>query len=81
MPKKKLKIYLGGAFSGWRDDVIDSLPKSTVEFHDPRTDTDQSSIHAFTMGDKNGVTSCDAMLAYAQEGRENGPQDSPCRTL
>lgn len=66
-----MKIYLAGAFSGWRDDVIKALKKYDVEFYDPRTDTDQSSIHTFTTEDKNGVTGSDAILCFAQEGHEN----------
>ena len=47
-----MKIYLAGAFSGWRDNVIKSLSGCNIEFHDPRTDTEQTSICAFTIGDK-----------------------------
>ena len=66
-----MRIYLAGAFSGWRDDVISALSNYDITFYDPRTDTDQSSIHSFTMGDKNGVVESDAILCYAQQGHEN----------
>ena len=68
---KPLKIYLGGAFSGWRDGVISALNGCNITFYDPRTDTDQSSIHTFTTDDKNGVAGSDAILCYAQQGHEN----------
>jgi len=68
---KKIKIYLAGAFSGWRDNVIASLSSYPIEFYDPRTDTDQSSICSFTTDDKNGVANSSAILCYAQEGHEN----------
>ena len=79
-----MKIYLAGAFSGWRDGVINSLQDKVVkapyaqchdpvsiEFYDPRNDTDQSSICSFTRDDKEGVEGSDAILCYAQQGHEN----------
>jgi hypothetical protein len=66
-----MKIYLAGAFTGWRDDVIFSLNAYDIEFYDPRKDTDQSSIQAFTGEDKEGVTGSDAVLAFDIQGHEN----------
>lgn len=66
-----MKIYLAGAFSGWRDGVISALSGYPIEFYDPRTDTDQSSICSFTGEDRAGVVASDVIFCYAQQGYEN----------
>jgi len=64
-----MKIYLAGAFSGWRDSVIEGAPDH--EYYDPRKDTDQTAICRFTLGDQEGVESCEMLFCYDEEGHEN----------
>jgi nucleoside 2-deoxyribosyltransferase len=60
---KKLKIYLAGTFSNWREKVIKELHDS-FEFYHPLIHSRQGSMIEYVSDDLKAVAKCDIILAY-----------------
>lgn len=66
---QKIKCYLAGGFVSfgkypdWRDYIKEEL-SDLMDFYDPRTDTNQTSISTFVYEDLAGVESCDLVFYF-----------------
>ncbi len=74
---KKIRCYLAGGFvpfegyPDWRDFIKERVG-GKMDFYDPRTDTDQSSIATFVYQDIKGVESCDMAFYFVTNSGDVG---------
>ena len=66
---EKEKIYLAGAFSDWRDKIIQSLPK--FQFADPRNNR-QNAVAKLVEDDMNNACQCPILFGCFPEGHARG---------
>lgn len=71
---KKMKIYLAGPLSKWRDEVLSGL-KDIYEFYNPLTDSRQNCQMEYTPDDLEAVKNCDIIIAYQPKDK------TPCLAM
>ncbi len=71
---KKMKIYLAGPLSKWRDKVISEL-REIYEFYNPLIDSRQKCQAEYTPDDLEAVKNCDMIIAYQPKDR------TPCLAM
>lgn len=70
----KLKLYLAGPISGWREKTTEFL-KESFEVYDPIIKSRQRSQAEYAPDDLEAVKKCDIILAYQPKNKE------PCLAL
>jgi hypothetical protein len=67
---KKLKLYLAGPISGWREQTFNRL-KGHFDIYDPIKHSRQRSQSEYAPDDLKAVKNCDVILAYQPKDKPN----------
>ncbi len=65
----KLRLYLAGPISGWRENISESL-KDSFEVYDPIKKSRQRCQAEYASDDLEAVKKCDVVLAYQPKDKE-----------